>query len=156
MWPAHWNFIKWISSSYNQSRKKNYLDLKTVRPYCIFSNNDTWISELTAANNVDPTDVLEEPQGLSQIENILIAIVHPVISQYKMYGGQTANSGQVINLNKMFASCFIYFFRHQIKQMLSLLLSRTQRQASLILEFKQTLNVFFFGWIKKQGTIMKI
>ncbi|KAK3919299.1 ATP-dependent DNA helicase [Frankliniella fusca] len=51
----------------------------------------------TAANRMDPGIVPPELQGLTHIEQQLIARVHPVLSVYKVRGGQYGYSGNIIN-----------------------------------------------------------
>ena len=48
-------------------------------------------------NNMDPGEVPEELQGLTEIEEMLIARVFPVMSVYKLRGGQHGYRGNVIN-----------------------------------------------------------
>jgi hypothetical protein len=53
--------------------------------------------KFSAQNNMDPGDVPEELQGLTEIEEMLIAQIFPVISVYCLRGGQYAYKGNVIN-----------------------------------------------------------
>ena len=46
---------------------------------------------------MDPGKVPEELQGLTEIEEMLIARVFPVMSVYKLRGGQYGYHGNVIN-----------------------------------------------------------
>lgn len=48
-------------------------------------------------NNMDPGPVPPELSGLTHIEQILIAQVHPIISMYRIRGAQYVYSGQVIH-----------------------------------------------------------
>ncbi|CAG8816966.1 1521_t:CDS:2, partial [Cetraspora pellucida] len=51
----------------------------------------------SADNNMDPGEVPEELQNLTDIEEMLIAQVFPVMSVYKLRGGQYGYRGNVIN-----------------------------------------------------------
>jgi ATP-dependent DNA helicase PIF1 len=53
--------------------------------------------KFSAENNMDPGEVPEELQGLSEIEEMLIARVFPVMSVYRLRGGQHGYHGNVIN-----------------------------------------------------------
>ncbi|CAG8835909.1 6852_t:CDS:1, partial [Gigaspora margarita] len=48
-------------------------------------------------NNMDPEEVPEELQGLTEIEEMLIAQVFPVIVVYRLCGGQHGYRGNIIN-----------------------------------------------------------
>ena len=50
-----------------------------------------------AENNMDPGEVPDELQDLNEIEKMLIARVFPVMSVYKLRGGQHGYRGNVIN-----------------------------------------------------------
>src|SRR5277367_2924337 len=50
-----------------------------------------------AENNMDPEEVPEELKNLSEIEEMLIARVFPVMSVYRLRGGQHGYCGNVIN-----------------------------------------------------------
>src|SRR5579863_8581669 len=45
-------------------------------------------NKFNAANNMDPGPIPEELQNLSPLEELLIAMVHPVITVYKTKGSQ--------------------------------------------------------------------
>src|SRR4051794_38728929 len=53
--------------------------------------------KFSAENNMDPGEVPEELQGLSEIEEMLIARVFPVMSVYRLRGRQHGYRGNVIN-----------------------------------------------------------
>ena len=53
--------------------------------------------KFSAGNMMDPGEVPEELQGLTEIEEMLIARVFPVMSVYKLRGGQYGYRGNVIN-----------------------------------------------------------
>jgi hypothetical protein len=48
-------------------------------------------------NNMDPGDVPDDLKGLTEIEEMLIAQVFPVMTVYRLRGGQTGYKGNVIN-----------------------------------------------------------
>src|SRR2546421_106808 len=53
--------------------------------------------KFSAENNMDPGEVPEELKDLSEIEEMLIARVFPVLSVYRLRGGQHGYRGNVIN-----------------------------------------------------------
>ena len=80
-WPLH---IK--------SKKENHPYICTR---CLREKNDT--KKLSSENSLIPSPVPEELQNLTQIEEMLIARVFPVISVYTKPGGQRAYRGHCIN-----------------------------------------------------------
>jgi hypothetical protein len=54
-------------------------------------------NKFSAVNNMDPGEVPEELQGLTDIEEMLIAKAFTVMSVYKLRGGQYGYRGNVIN-----------------------------------------------------------
>ncbi|CAG8777468.1 4428_t:CDS:1, partial [Gigaspora rosea] len=48
-------------------------------------------------NNIDPGEVPEELQELTEIEEMLIAQVFPVMVVYRLRGGQHGYRGNIIN-----------------------------------------------------------
>ncbi|KAE8739488.1 hypothetical protein FOCC_FOCC015019 [Frankliniella occidentalis] len=65
-----------------------------LAPTC--ANNECH-KKFSATNFMDPGEVPPELQGLTYIEQQLIARVHPVVSVYKVRGGQYGYSGNIIN-----------------------------------------------------------
>ena len=59
--------------------------------------DDKKVNPFTSENNMDPKEVPFELKDLSMVEEQLIAMVHPVISVYRIRGQQYGYSGQVIN-----------------------------------------------------------
>src|SRR5438270_9193290 len=55
------------------------------------------VKKFSASNNMDPGDVPEDLQGLTEIEEMLISRIFPVVSVYCLRGGQYAYRGNVIN-----------------------------------------------------------
>ncbi|CAG8661439.1 4989_t:CDS:2 [Ambispora leptoticha] len=55
------------------------------------------IKKFSLKNNMDPGDVPTELQGLTDIEEMLIAQVFPVMSVYTLRGGQYGYRGNIIN-----------------------------------------------------------
>jgi len=53
--------------------------------------------KFSAENNMDPGEVPEELKDLSEIEEMLIARVFPVLSVYRLRGGEHGYHGNVIN-----------------------------------------------------------
>ncbi len=53
--------------------------------------------KFSADNNMDPGDVSDELEGLTEIEEMLIAQVFTVMSVYRLQGGQNRYRGNVIN-----------------------------------------------------------
>ncbi|CAN0536140.1 unnamed protein product, partial [Scytosiphon promiscuus] len=50
------------------------------------------------ANDMDPGGVPPELQGLTQVEQILIAIACAIMRVYRLKGGQTGFSGPVVDV----------------------------------------------------------
>ena len=55
------------------------------------------LKKFSRRNNMDPGEVPDELQGLTQIEEMLIAQIFPIVSVYCLRGGQYAYRGNVIN-----------------------------------------------------------
>ena len=49
-------------------------------------------------NDMDPGSVPAELQGLSKVEELLIARAFPIMSIYRKHGGQRGYNGNVLNL----------------------------------------------------------
>ncbi|CAB4416219.1 unnamed protein product [Rhizophagus irregularis] len=65
---------------------------------CRRCHNDKKIpKKFSADNNMDPGEVPDELQGLTDIEEMLIAQVFTVMSVYQLRGGQNDYKGNVIN-----------------------------------------------------------
>jgi hypothetical protein len=62
---------------------------------CYYDKNE--IKKFSADNNMDPGDVSEELQGLTEIKEILIAQIFPIVSVYYLSGGQYAYHDNAIN-----------------------------------------------------------
>ena len=52
----------------------------------------------SAENDMDPGSVPAELQGLSEVEELLIARAFPIVSIYRKHGGQRGYKGHVLNL----------------------------------------------------------
>jgi hypothetical protein len=61
-----------------------------------YSENAT-TKKFSAENNMDPGEVPDELRDLTEIEEMLIARVFPVMSIYRLRGGQNGYRGNVIN-----------------------------------------------------------
>ena len=57
---------------------------------CFQSIDKNVIKKFSAENNMDPGDVPEELQGLTEIEEMLVAQIFPIVSVYCIRGGQHA------------------------------------------------------------------
>lgn len=57
-------------------------------------------TKFTAINNMDPGVVPDELKNLTYIEEMLIAMIHPVVSIYRLKGGQYGHTGNVINFRQ--------------------------------------------------------
>ena len=55
------------------------------------------VKKFSARNNMDPGEVPKELRDLTQIEEILIAQIFPIVSVYCLHGGQYTYRGNVIN-----------------------------------------------------------
>ncbi|CAG8508044.1 5690_t:CDS:2 [Scutellospora calospora] len=55
------------------------------------------LKKFSSENNMDPGEVSEELQGLTEIEEMLIAQVFPAMIVYRLRGGQHRYSGNIIN-----------------------------------------------------------
>ena len=53
------------------------------------------VKKFSARNNMDPGEVPEELRDLTQIEEMLIAQIFPIVSVYCLHGGQYAYRGNV-------------------------------------------------------------
>ncbi|GBC15565.1 ATP-dependent DNA helicase PIF1 [Rhizophagus irregularis DAOM 181602=DAOM 197198] len=62
---------------------------------CYYDKNT--VKKFSADNNMDPGDVPEELRDLTEIEEMLIARIFPIVSVYCLRGGQYAYRGNVIN-----------------------------------------------------------
>ena len=56
------------------------------------------MKSFSADNNMDPGEVPQCLEGLPQVEEMLIAKAHPIMSVYRKKGGQCGYSGHVVNL----------------------------------------------------------
>ena len=74
---------------------KNKKEADYVCSRCVRDKNS--IKKFSAQNNMVPAQVPKELQGLTQIEEMLIARAFPVISVYTKPGGQKAYKGHCIN-----------------------------------------------------------
>ena len=54
-------------------------------------------NKFSADNNMDPRDIPEELQDLTEIEEMLIARAFTVMSIYRLCGGQYGYRGNVVN-----------------------------------------------------------
>lgn len=72
-------------------------DTNNVCYYCLKFKNDTSLNPFTSENLMLPGDQPPELKMLSPVEEQLIALVHPVISVYRLKSGQFGFSGNVIN-----------------------------------------------------------
>ncbi|CAG8807182.1 13042_t:CDS:1, partial [Dentiscutata erythropus] len=63
---------------------------------CCYNEKST-PKKFSAENNMDPSDMPKELKGLTEIEEMLIAQVFPVMSVYRLRGGQLGYRGNVIN-----------------------------------------------------------
>jgi ATP-dependent DNA helicase PIF1 len=90
--------INKLSNKFCSSCKEFFpsIELRKGECYRCYYDKDL-IKKFSKENNMDPGDVPEELQGLTQIEEILIAQIFPVISVYCLRGGQYAYRGNVIN-----------------------------------------------------------
>ena len=52
----------------------------------------------SAENDMDPGDVSSQLEGMTQVEQMLIAKVAPIMRVYRLKGGQYAHGGQVVNI----------------------------------------------------------
>lgn len=68
-----------------------------VNGMCRRCNKEKGTKKFSKDNDMDPGEVLEELQGLTEIEEMLIAQVFTVISVYRLRGGQHGYRGNVIN-----------------------------------------------------------
>ncbi|CAG8753569.1 12071_t:CDS:1, partial [Rhizophagus irregularis] len=63
----------------------------------IFLKNKNLPKKFSADNNMNPGEVPDELQGFTEIEEMLIARIFPVMSVYRLRGGQHGYRGNVIN-----------------------------------------------------------
>ncbi|PKC56912.1 hypothetical protein RhiirA1_499427 [Rhizophagus irregularis] len=73
-------------------------DMTLIMGECRHCHNDKKTpKKFSADNNMDPGEVPDELQGLTDIEEMLIAQVFTVMSVYRLRGGQNGYKGNVIN-----------------------------------------------------------
>ena len=77
--------------------KECYPSMVLKQEECRRCHGEKRPNKFSANNMMDPGDVPNELQGLTEIEEMLIAKVFTVISVYKLRGGQYGYKGNVIN-----------------------------------------------------------
>ena len=83
--------------------KRRWFNLQIVNDVCKNCRKcieKSTFNRFTKQNYMDPGILPEELKGLSYVEEMLIALVHPVISVYRIKGGQYGYSGHVINFQQ--------------------------------------------------------
>ncbi|CAG8500444.1 41832_t:CDS:2, partial [Gigaspora margarita] len=77
---------------------ENFSPITLVIGNCRWCYSEKILSKkFTSENDMDPGEVLQELQGLTEIEEMLIAQVFPVIMVYKLCGGQYSYHENIIN-----------------------------------------------------------
>ena len=79
--------------STNQKNELSYICSRCTR-------DKNPVKKFSAQNNMIPSSVPKELQGLTQVEEMLIAQVFPVISVFTKPGGQKAYKGHCINFSQ--------------------------------------------------------
>ena len=75
------------------------LSIKVSENQCVRCSRDKKTPKLYSAdNNIDPGPVSQELQGLSQVEEMLISAVMPIMTVYRLPHGQLGYNGHVVNL----------------------------------------------------------
>ena len=68
---------------------------------CLHCQRDKYIpKKFSKANNMDPGKVPQCLQGLTQVEEMLIARVSPIMLLYRKHGGQRGYKGHILNLSQ--------------------------------------------------------
>jgi hypothetical protein len=86
-----------IKHTYCPTCKENFPSIVLVKRECRRCNKEKPVKRFSAENNMDPGEVPIELQDLTEIEEMLIARVFPVMSVYRLRGGQHGYRGNVIN-----------------------------------------------------------
>ena len=111
------------------------LKLTSVDSVCSRCSRDKQEPKLySAANNMDPGSVPLALQGLTQVEEMLISPVMPIISVYQLPLGQYGYSGHVINLPQDVAS-FVCSLPH-VPSQLDVVVVRREGAAGSHKDFK--------------------
>ena len=71
-----------------------------VNDMCRRCNKEKGTKKFSKDNNMDPGEVPNELQGLTEVEEMLIAQVFTVMSVYRLRGGQYGYRGNVINFSQ--------------------------------------------------------
>ncbi|CAB0043278.1 unnamed protein product [Trichogramma brassicae] len=80
--------------------RRSFPGMKLYLDYCSLCKSPDHRHYYTALNNMNPGEKPTELQDLTYIEQMLISRVHPIVSLYRINGGQYAYSGSVINFTQ--------------------------------------------------------
>jgi hypothetical protein len=90
--------INSLTNNFCPACNERFLSIELIKNECrdkVDINNP--VKKFSAANNMNPSEVPEELQGLTEIEEMLIAQIFPIVTVYCLHGGQYAYRGNVIN-----------------------------------------------------------
>ena len=99
-------------------------------------NEKEYPKKFSAENNMDPGDVPEELQGLSEIEEMLIARVFPVMSVYRLRGGQYGYRGNVINFPQDVEEFATHLPRHPSSLNVLIVRRQSANNSAIFRDFK--------------------
>ncbi|CAG8791697.1 23660_t:CDS:2, partial [Gigaspora margarita] len=93
-----------IENETTDSKMTNSQEIFHAREYkneyqCCY-NEKTIPKKFSVANNMDPDEILKELKDLTNIKEMLIAQVFPIISVYNLHGGQYAYREHIINFSQ--------------------------------------------------------
>jgi hypothetical protein len=79
--------------------KERFPSIKLIKNEChrCYYDNGVPVKKFSAGNNMDPGEVPDDLQGLSEIEEMLIAQIFPIVLVYCLPGSQYAYHSNVIN-----------------------------------------------------------
>ena len=90
-----------LSNKYCPVCNERFLSIDLIQEVCHRCYSDkNLLKKFSAVNNMDPDEVPVELQGLTNIEEMLIAQIFPIVSVYYLRGGQYAYHSNIINFSQ--------------------------------------------------------
>lgn len=119
----HMNSLKWITC---EKCKEKFFKPAKSNVKCLHSKNIC--SMYTEENDMDPLGVPEELKDLSYVEEQLIAVIHPMMTVFKLSGHhQFGYRGNIVNLPQD-VKTFAKLLPHTIDSLSSLITIRTRSE----------------------------
>jgi len=109
--------------------------------------------KFSAENNMDPGEMPDELQGLSEIEEMLIAQVFPVMSVYRLRGGQHGYHRNVINFPQNVQELAAKLPRHPSKLDVLIIRRQSAKNSEAFKDFKirRSKVARALNWLKKHN-----